>query len=267
MSPVPEAYLGVWQRKLLTTTTGRHDSSTAVYWLQTDRLHADLRIPQPMPDMGADLEACNDAQRLALAEQAGFAGLTVVEGDTCQWHRLIDYQPVTGGQDIGRMHFESPDRVIEDALDASYQEIWERLPESLEVNWGLWLQAAQDASRQACLLIAGDFFLFAAERPTPLRHGGHLREQVAAASPAERTVQLAFELSFGRRQQGASPWLISHSTLPGRAGQTLLPAHCDGEHAAALGAEDLARLGRHSPPDGWVIVPCPTLANGQETLP
>jgi hypothetical protein len=258
MNPVPTAYLGVWRRTLLTTRAGRHDASTEVYWLQTATLHADLRIPQPMPVMATDLE---------LAEQAGFAGLTVVESDICQWHRLMDYQPFTGESDIGRMRFETPDIVIEDALDGSYQETWERLPDSLGANWGLWLNAAEDPSRQACLLVAGDFFLFAAERPTPLRPGGHLRDQVAAASAVEPQTQLAFELSFGRRQQGAAPWLISLSTLPGRAGQSLLPAHCTGETADALDAADLACLGRHAPFGGWIIVPCPTLATGQETLP
>jgi hypothetical protein len=258
MTPVPDAYLGVWQRTLLTTRTGRPDASTEVYWLQTDRLHADLRIPQPMPVMATDLE---------LAEQAGFAGLTVVEGNICQWHRFIDYQPVTGDTDIGRMSFKSPDTLIEDALDERYQETWERLPESLGANWGLWLRAKEDASRQACLLIAGDYFLFAAERPAPVQQGGHLREQIATASATERQTQLAFELSFGRRQQGAVPWLISLSTLPGRAGQSLLPARCTGETADALDAADLARLGRHAPLGGWIIVPCPILATGQETLP
>lgn len=259
MNPVPDAYLGVWQRTLLTTASGRRDSSTQVYWLQTATLHADLRIP-PMGDLRDGLE-------LALAEQAGFAGVTVVESDICQWHRLMDYQPVTGESDIGRMHFKTPAILIEDALDGRYQETWERLPDSLGANWGLWLNAAEDRSRQACLLVAGDFFLFAAERPTPLRLGGHLRDQVAAASAIERQTQLAFELSFGRRQQGAKPWLISLSTLPGRAGQTLLPAHCIGETADALGAEDLARLGRHAPFGGWIAVPCPTLATDQETSP
>jgi hypothetical protein len=255
MNPVPDAYLGVWQRTLLTTAAGRYDSSTQVFWLQTTALHADLRIPQPMPVTATDLE---------LAEQAGFAGLTVVQSDICQWHRLMDYQPVTGDTDIGRMRFETPDIVIEDALDASYQETWERLPDSLGANWGLWLNAAEDSSRQGCLLVAGDYFLFAAERPTPLRHGGHLRDQVAVASAIERQTQLSFELSFGRRQHGSTPWLISLSTLPGRAGQRLLPAHCDGETADALNADDLATLGRHAPFGGWVMAPCPTLANDQE---
>lgn len=259
MKPVPDAYLGVWQRTLLTTASGHRDISTQVYWLQTNTLHADLRIP-PMADRGDDLE-------LALAEQAGFAGLTVVESDICQWHRLMDFQPVTDESDIGRMRFESPEKVIEDALDGSYQETWERLPESLGANWGQWLNAADEPSRQACLLVAGDFFLFAAERPAPLRFGGHLRDQVATASAVERQTQLAFELSFGRRQQGAVPWLIKLSTLPGRAGQTLLPAHCTGETADALGADDLCRMGRHAPFSGWITVPLPTLATGQETSP
>lgn len=70
---VPSHYLGVWQRTLLSTTAGVHDTRTRVYWLQTDQLFADLRIPLPTP-----------ATPLELAAQKGFAGITTVTGDICQ---------------------------------------------------------------------------------------------------------------------------------------------------------------------------------------
>lgn len=175
MHQVAQRYRGVWKRRLIQHRSGHSDSETAVYWLQTPRLFADLRIPSsPLP--GLALEALSHAQHLALCEQKGFAGVTQIDADICQWHRKMDYQPDSGAEDIGRMHFETSECLIETALDDSYYEIWDRLPDSLGACRGQWLQAMDDPSRQGCLLLAGDYFLFAASRPTPLTPGTHLRE-------------------------------------------------------------------------------------------
>lgn len=250
---VPEHYLGVWQRTLLTTTSGVHDSRTRVYWLQTAQLFADLRIPRPTPQT---------PEQLAL--QAGFAGVTEVRGEQCQWHRAIDFQPPRAGADIGRMCFERPDYLIEDGLDGSYHEVWERLPDSLGRNWGQWLHAAD--GRQGCLLLAGDYFLFAASRPQPLSAGASLAELLATG--ADSAALLGFELSFGRLQHGLSPWQIELSSLPGRAGQPLLPAHINPDQPLQLCAPAvLAGLGANPPPAGWQPGECPAISFVQECHP
>ncbi|MGC4012777.1 MAG: hypothetical protein QM805_29735 [Pseudomonas sp.] len=232
---VPPAYLGVWQRTLLTTTAGTHDTSTRVYWLQTERLFADLRIPLPAPHSPEEL-----------ANQAGFAGITEVVGQRCQWHRAIDFQPPNGGLDIGRMHFESSEKVLEDGLDGSYHEVWERLPESIGRNRGTWLSAAD--GRQGCLLLAGDCFLFAAGRREPLPMADSLTALLANDIPE----LLDFELSFGRHQSGATPWQIELSTLPARIGAALLPADADPDHPDLLSnAHWLNGLGATPPAGGW----------------
>lgn len=237
MKPLPEGYLGVWRRRLLTTTSGVHDTATEVYWLQTERLFADLRIPQPAPRSNAER-----------ALQAGFAGITEVNDDLCQWHRAIDFQPPSGREDIGRMRFESSERVLEDGLDGSYHEVWERLPESLGRNWGTWL-AAYDG-RQGCLLVAGDCFLFAASRAAALPAAPSLAHLLESRGDAETL--LDFELSFGRHYQGAQPWRIERSTLPERVGQALLPARVDPDQPAQLlDAATLAHLGDTPPLGGW----------------
>lgn len=236
MKTVPEAYLGVWQRTLLTTSSGVRDASTAVYWLQTAQLFADLRIPQPLPE--------DDA---GLALQAGFAGVTEIEGDRCQWHRAIDFQPPSGREDIGRMRFENPDYLLEDGLDGSYHEVWERLPESLGRNWGTWL--ITEDGREGCLLLAGDYFLFAASRAQALPAAKSLSALLDADNAASL---LAFELSFGRHQGGATPWRIELSTLAGRAGQALLPATLEPDGLdRTLSPVVLAELGAQPPRGGW----------------
>lgn len=239
MTPVPDAYLGVWQRTLLTTTDGVHDTATQVYWLQTAQLFADLRIPQPTPQSLAER-----------ATQAGFAGYTTIDGDLCQWHRAIDFQPPSGRDDIGRMRFERPDYLLEDGLDGSYHEVWERLPESLGRNWGVWLVAFD--GRQGCLLLAGDYFLFAAGRPKALPAAESLSALLDATHEAE--VLLEFELSFGRHARGAQPWRIELSTLPERVGQALLPAAVDPDQTdLLLSPAVLACLGAMPPVGGWQV--------------
>ena len=43
---VPQEYIGVWKRTLLKTKRGTHDTISEAYWLQTEDLHSDLRIPR-----------------------------------------------------------------------------------------------------------------------------------------------------------------------------------------------------------------------------
>ncbi len=252
MNAVPDRYLGVWQRRRLSTADGLVDTRSTVLGLQTPRLHADLRLPAAGAAASATcLEACSHEQLLALAGQQGFAGLTRVEDDLCCWQRLMDYQPCTANADIGLMRFESSERLIEDALDDSYREIWERLPESLGPTWGQWLRPADGSARQACLLVAGDCFFFAAERAAGLRRGGVLADHLRAAKRPRQLELLAFELSFGRIRGAGEPWRILHSSLPGRAGQHLLPAACSGTSADSVADFCLARLGAYPPPGGW----------------
>lgn len=239
MKTVPGHYLGVWQRTLLTTTAGVHDTATQVYWLQTANLFADLRIPAFAPSTPAEL-----------ATQAGFAGRTEITGELCQWHRAIDFQPPSGQEDIGRMHFKTPDYLLEDGLDGSYHEVWERLPQSLGRNWGAWLVALD--GRQGCLLLAGDYFFFAAGRSVLLPAAPSLMSLLASAdAPA---ALLDVELSFGRHLGGAKPWRIELSTLPERIGQVLLPAAIDPDQPdQLLSPAVLASLGDMPPQGGWQV--------------
>ncbi|MFB3304261.1 hypothetical protein [Pseudomonas sp. AMR01] len=258
MNQVAQRYLGVWKRRLIQRRSGLSDSETAVYWLQTQRLFADLRIPDnAVPSLA--LEDLSDTHYLALCEQQGFAGVTQVDADICQWHRKMDYQPVSGEEDIGRMHFETSECLIETALDESYYEIWERLPGSLGACRGQWLQAADEPSRQGCLLLAGDYFLFAASRPTQLAPGNHLREMLCGPGSSTNPASLlACELSFGQHHAGRAPWTIECSTLPAQIGQPLLPPSVD-PFAPDLFENDLvmSSLGVFTPAGGWRCAPDP----------
>lgn len=254
---VPERYLGVWQRTLLTTTRGVHDTRTRVYWLQTARLFADLRIPLPAP-----------ASVRELAVQAGFAGVTEITQpqpglERCQWHRAVDFQPPRGSEDIGSMRFSNADCVLEDGLDGSYHEVWERLPESLGRNVGLWLVAPD--GRQGCLLLAGDCFVFVAGRPKPLAPAASLLALLEQGTCPEMLLEC--EWSFGWHRNGQTPWLIALSTVPQRVGECLLPGQVSPDDNEQLrAAVSLEPLGHVPPIGGWRIREHPVFSLAEEAL-
>ncbi|MGA9163003.1 MAG: hypothetical protein WBZ31_00985 [Thiobacillus sp.] len=227
-TPVPDAYLGVWNRTLLETASGR-DERSRVLWLQTPRWHADLRIPAGRPDFsGVDsLAEYDDTQLAWLATQQGFFGVTQVDGEHCTWHHQLDLQPASGSRDIGRMVFDG-ERVTETGVDADYLEIWERLPHSRGGTAALELvvEAGELPSRPAWLLVAGDCFIHVRGRPHPLpsianqKSVTDLARLIAQARPsrAQWLDWLNVEISFGHRN-GPTPWRIELSTLPFREGQ------------------------------------------------
>lgn len=249
---VPDAYLGVWQRTLLRLADGTEDRSTRVFWLQTGHSHGDLRVPDPTP-----------VTPQAQAALAGFAGLTRVDGDRCQWHRCIDFHP-DSPVDIGKMTFVSSEELHEHALDDSYLEVWERLPESVGPVYEQWLRAADNPRRRACLIQAGDYFLFVADRPEPLTGAGSLASRLTDASAADATAILSGEFSLGRIGGASVPWEIQLSTLPGRAGKMLT--------TPGLGASDVwpesvwADLGALVPAGGWQLSPAPVLFPEESSL-
>ncbi|MCQ0987467.1 hypothetical protein [Jiella marina] len=127
LPPVPPAYRGLWERTALERLGPgllTDDRPARVFWLQTERWHADLRVPEDRPDFGAvdSLEACSDAQLAFIAGQDAFCGLTRVEGAICIWQRLFDLRPLKA-PDIGRMEL-SADRIIEHGVVEAYREEW-----------------------------------------------------------------------------------------------------------------------------------------------
>lgn len=214
---VPAAYLGVWQRKLLRTPK-IEDTTTQVYWLQTPSWHADIRVPADRPDCAGSstLDELTRADLMALARQQGFCGTTVVDADICRWLRRHDFQPPSGANDIGRMEFETPDRVLEYGVEAEYFEIWERLPGSQGDTFAL--QTGDDPL--SLLLGAGDYVMAVRPRAAPLPVAPDLATFAAGKNGLVLREALDFELSFGRRIK-PDAWKIELSTLPWRQGRVL----------------------------------------------
>lgn len=226
--PVPQQYLGVWQRKHLESAAGVYDSSQ-VFWLQTPVLHADIRIPAVRPAFSdkTSLEDFSLVELKQLAGQKGFAGVTSVVGKTCLWLRHLDYQPRRDEHDIGYMEFNGT-QLVETGLAKNYFEIWERLPESQGAAYAFQFSETNaarhpDKAQAGILVVSGDYFIFVRDRVVVLPPALSLDVILSDATLSrQQCIELLdFEISFGRVTGGKSPWEIQLSTLPFREGPAL----------------------------------------------
>lgn len=207
ITAVPDHYRGVWIRKLLERPQ-LSDATTFVCWMQTSAWHADLRIPESARQGGVPT-----AQMLA--SQQGFCGVTAVTqeapGEVCTWHRRMDFQPPQAEVDAGLMVFETPDRVIETGLHATYLEVWERLPDSTGQTIVLSGLDRAGGDTQERVLVAGRYLMHVRPRRMAWPPGQSLADLVAHHPALAREI-LDFEISFGILKAGR--WTIERSTLP-----------------------------------------------------
>jgi hypothetical protein len=126
---VPAKYQGLWRRTRIRRSNGSSDTTTQVWWFQSARYHIDLRIPIDRPDPASRLHVNSlPAQQLVrFGAQTGFAGLTVVDGNHCEWQPDIAFPWMSDEIDAGWMRFDSDDALHETGADASYEEEWTRI--------------------------------------------------------------------------------------------------------------------------------------------
>jgi len=227
--PVPERYVGLWQRLILQNDGVPADVTSNVFWLQTRSWHADIRVPASRPDFSqlASLQDC-DRERLSwLAGQQGFVGTTEVEGEICSWERQADFQPPSGRRDMGRMVFVDVDTIVETGIEVRYLEIWERVPGG--DGFSAVLQRLGDGERAPDL---AEWMIFAGEYAMRVRRRARASlpqaESLAALANAEDAddtklrALVDFNISFAR--QTPNGWRVQLSTLPFREGSLLLPS-------------------------------------------
>ncbi len=217
-TPVPDAYMGVWQRTLLESATGKDDSSL-VLWMQTQHYHIDIRIPAERANIRAvnALEEYTYKELLLLASQQGFAGVTHVKADICQWQREIDFQTPNESRDIGKMAFTDANTIIETGLDEPYLEVWRRLEHSLEVfNFTITTgKNRKGLETPAYIMRVGNFVAYARPRQVSLPKTYSLINAIQTYQPEREQLLdwLDFEISFGEIVDECY-WKIKHSTLP-----------------------------------------------------
>jgi hypothetical protein len=182
---------------------------------------------------------------------------TSLKLSTCFWRRDIDYQPPTGGLDIGvcASEPENPDGSIdlrETGDDASYAEVWHRLPQSnVGPSFAFKLLSENNIERVGYWVRTGKFFAYAIGRPTdsekakalhchekspelkgPTCTGKSLHEAIASI---EKDVEYQLlllgsyiavageiEENTNNGGDGSCCWKILHSTDPGLVGCNLV---------------------------------------------
>ena len=225
--PVPERYVGLWQRLILQKDGMPADVTSNVFWLQTRSWLADLGVPASRPDFSqhASLSDCGREHLLWLAGQQGFIGLTEVEGEICSWERKADFQPPTGKRDMGRMVFVDADTIVETGIESRYLQIWERVPGG--DGFSAVLQRTGEREHPADLaewmIFVGEYAMRVRRRAAPhLPQADSLLALGVDADDAKLRALVNFNISFAR--QTPKGWRIQLSTLPFREGSMMLPS-------------------------------------------
>jgi hypothetical protein len=215
---VPLRYQGVWQR-ILFENAQQHDTSSLVLWMQSQHYHIDLRIPTQRGTLSqvTALAEYSEQELLQLASQQGFAGITQVSSNICQWQREMDFQPENGTRDIAKMAFDGLDTLLETGIDSDYLEIWKKLADShtpcqLQMSTG----NCRDGSKvPAYLMQAGKWMAFARPRKVSVPNANSMLGAIAQHQPSREVLLdwLDMEISFGECLD-EEHWRILHSSLP-----------------------------------------------------
>lgn len=223
--PVPERYVGLWQRLILQKDGMPADVTSNVFWLQTRSWHADIGVPASRPDFSqqTSLEDFDREHLLWLAGQQGFIGLTEVEGEICSWERKADFQPPTGRRDMGRMVFVDADTIVETGIESRYLQIWERVPGG--EGFSAVLQRTGEREHPTDLaewmVFVGEYAMRVRRRAAPnLPQADSLLALGVNADDAKLRAMVNFNISFAR--QTPMGWRIQLSTLPFREGSMML---------------------------------------------
>lgn len=208
---------GAWQRDWIHRRGQAPTSSVAVRYVQATQAFGDVRTPAQRAITAASFAELTDAELAELARQNGFAGYLTVDGDRATWHHELDFQPPSDDVDVGRVEPVDAHAMLEHALDGAYVERWSRL--APDDGRHLALRIERDGKLVALLVVAGEHFVYAQARATPLPPGASLTELIARthATRAQIIGYLDCEFSYGTTAQ----WRIARSTLPWREGARL----------------------------------------------
>ena len=195
---VPDWLMGLW-RRLSIEENGERDTTTQVYWLQTASGFADIRIPAERPAVES-LVGLTPEQATGLSQQDGFAGITRLIGDQCEWHHAMDYRSFTGKPDVGRLHWEG-DILVEIGPNGAYKEEWQRVATGPTTT----MTISDGAAWKKWLVLCGDYFIYVSDDRD--------------FSSVDNLWN--FEISFGQCRHGQKPWEIQLSTLPWKENSSL----------------------------------------------
>ncbi|MBI4934001.1 MAG: hypothetical protein HY828_08990 [Actinobacteria bacterium] len=217
-SSVPHWLQGCWRREWIQFADGTRNDSDHVYWLQTERAMADVRVSGDRPSFfgATDLAECSVEQLASLATSNASTGFTtttdVVEHDNgsyscvAQWFTYghgANFQPTCNFPEPGLLSVDPTGTfMIERAPSGEYVEEWHLVLGSRDL-----LHHAELGGRE--VFVAGPVAIAVRDRATSVEPGAPL------------TVE-ALDCEFSVAIQGDDGvYRVEVSTLPWREGTVL----------------------------------------------
>ncbi|MEM1149126.1 MAG: hypothetical protein AAGI03_01005 [Pseudomonadota bacterium] len=156
-----EQVQGHWARRWI-KAPGFEDHSTRVHWAQVGSLYADVRIPSDRPALGSatSLAAMPSVALVEFCKAEGFAGTTSLSGDSCTWHREVNFHGAPDGEDVGQISFDENGDMIEAGVLSDYTELWAHSSAPHSTAFRL-----AGAGFEGILATVGETFVLAIDRP------------------------------------------------------------------------------------------------------
>jgi hypothetical protein len=240
---VPDIFVGLWSRKLLTCPGSVPDDTTVVYYLQTKSgVFADIRIPAscaPILNKSTSESSSSSSSSLAdlspeelrtLSLMKGFGGTFECNLTTniCKWNREIDFQPTAPPAeylpDESNFRFESlGSLLIETGIHEEFEEVWERQTEVGLPTAAYRLGLAADPVQTPGILVTvgSHFLLILSDRSEPLPLASSLQllvnESLEAEDKEKATKLIDMTIEYGEIGSDEQ-YLVKYSTKIGAVG-------------------------------------------------
>lgn len=209
--PFPPSLLGAFRRKSITFCTGVTDETTVVYWFQSRSFTIDLRLP--------------DGAATPVTQRQGWVGDTLWDGATSQlsWQIERSYQPGNQWPEPAQLGFIG-NCVLEYAPSGAYVEDWRQQCSrgpllGLRLTGMLEEASGSELPLEGGLVIAGEHAALARSRlphvDDALQGADSLDAALASGVVTEAEIE-SYEVSVAIGGRA-----ITHSTQPGRCGQTI----------------------------------------------
>ncbi|WP_430461478.1 hypothetical protein ACQUQU_01500 [Thalassolituus sp. LLYu03] len=217
--PVPDWMRGAFRRRSITFANGLTDIDTRVFWLQSQRLTIDLRLPRCNEQVGSD-------EPELFADYEGWYGDSVWDGQQLNWEGGASFQRHNRWPEAALLQ-RTGNCMTEFAPSGVYVEDWRLLSDKPGPLIALELLSEQDlitgvsTERKGALIICGTLAGWVLDRQPDVEN--------QAENPAENhehgTVArnpFGFETAIGRGSL-SDGFIVTDALHPQRVGEPLLP--------------------------------------------
>jgi len=228
---VPLWMQGAFRRNCISFADGLSDTDTRVFWLQSESLTIDLRLPQLTQQLSVLPETMQQpASLLSCADYEGWYAHSQWQSERLSWHGGACYQLHNRWPEPALLQ-RTGNCMVEFAPSGAYVEDWRlmnALPGpliGLELESECNLKTGKLIARKGALIICGEYAGLVLDRPQPadFSAGKTLREAIqnTALTAQQRAQMLEFETSvgYGNAEQG---YRVIHTLQTSRYGEKLI---------------------------------------------